>query len=173
MRQTMWPPTKQRLAQRTYEITAADKKRQEKIAKAWKAYNDELTPPLVPMDNEPDDNVMSNRCQPIVDAGIDFLFGKELEISVGENDPQDAQDYLNKVWGRKEVRIPLLQKWAMNGANAGQGFLRIVPDEDGTYRLVVTDPSTVFVQTAPQDCERVLLFCIQYSTMEKINGQPR
>jgi len=169
---TMTPPQTEQV-QPVYEITEADKKRQRKIADAWRAYNDELDKPLVPMDGEPDDNVMSNRCQPVVDAGIDFLFGKELEISIGENDPQEVQDFLNETWGRKEMRIPLLQKWAMNGANAGQGFLRIVPDEDGTFRLVVTDPSTVFVQTAPQDCERVLLFCIQYSTIEKINGIPR
>src|SRR5258708_2573094 len=173
MTQTMLPPQQTQLAQPTYEITAADKKRQQKIAEAWKAYNDELDKPLVPMDNEPDDNVMSNRCQPIVDAGIDFLFGLEMEISLGQGAPKEDQEFLNATWGTKEERIPLLQEWEMNGAIAGEGFLRIVPDDDGTFEIVNIDPSTVFVQTAPQDCTRVLLFCIQYSTMENINGTPR
>src|SRR5258708_938913 len=124
------------------------------------------------MDREPDDNVMSNRCQPIVDRGVDFLFGEEIEISVEEDGPQEAQDFLDSVWGRKEARIPLLQKHAMNGAIAGQAFIRIVPGPQKSYRLVAVDPSTVFVKTAPQDCETVLLYCIQYSTNEKQNGRP-
>src|SRR5581483_11919108 len=34
------------------------------------------------------------------------------------------------------------------------------------------DPATVFVKTAPQDCETVELFCIQYCTDEKLGGRP-
>src|SRR5260221_5983122 len=45
----------------------------------------------------------------------------------------------------------LLQELAMNGAMAGAAFLRIVPDEDGTYELVNIDPATVFMKTAPSD----------------------
>src|SRR5258708_4600706 len=170
--QTMLPPSPTQQMQPTYEISDADRARLERIASAWKAYEGNLEAPLKKMAGEPDDNVMSNRCQPIVDRGVDFLFGKEIEISVEENAPQEAQDILDKIWGRKEARIPLLQKLGMNGAVAGQAFLRIVPGKDGSFRLVVVDPSTVFVKTAPQDCETVLLYCIQYSTNEKQNGRP-
>jgi len=170
--QTMLPPSQTQQGQPQYEISDADRARLERIASAWKAYEGNLEAPLKKMAGEPDDNVMSNRCQPIVDRGVDFLFGKEIEISVEENAPQEAQDVLDKVWGRKEARIPLLQKLGMNGAVAGQAFLRIVPGKDGSFRLVVVDPSTVFVKTAPQDCETVLLYCIQYSTNEKQNGRP-
>jgi hypothetical protein len=172
MTQTMIAPVTQaqpEQAQPVYEITEQDKKRQQTIAEAWQAYNGELEKPLEKMPGEADDNVMSNRCAPIVERGIDFLFGKEIEISIEDAAPQEAQDLLDLVWGIKEERIPLLQEWAMNGGNAGQGFLRIVPDIDGTFEIVNIDPSTVFVQTAPQNCKRVLLFCIQYSAMEKIN----
>src|SRR5260221_14609280 len=65
----------------------------------------------------------------------------------------------------------LLQELAMNGAMAGAAFLRIVPDEDGTYELVNIDPATVFMKTAPQNCNRILLYCIQYSQNEKIEGR--
>lgn len=173
MTQTMTRPPRTIASQPIYDITEADLSRQKKIAEAWRAYNDELEKPLKRMPDEPDDNVMSNRIQPIVDAGVDFLFGKELEISLEDAAPKEAQDFLDTCWGEKETRIPLLQEWAMNGAVAGQAFLRIVPDEDGTFELVAVDPSTVCVQTAPQNCKRVLLYCIQYSTTEKINGQSK
>src|SRR5258708_26359725 len=172
MTQTMLPPSQTQQGQPQYELTDADRARLERIASAWKAYEGNLEAPLKKMDREPDDNVMSNRCQPIVDRGVDFLFGKEIEISVEEGAPQEAQDVLDKIWGRKEARIPLLQKLGMNGAAAGQAFLRIVPGNDGSFRLVVVDPSTCFVKTAPQDCETVLLYCIEYHTDEKQNGQP-
>jgi hypothetical protein len=156
-----------------YEITEADKARQKLIAAAWKAYNGELDPPLQKMPGQPDDNVLSNRCQAVVDRGVDFLFGKELEVSLEESAPDEAQKLLDTVWGRKETRIPLLQKLAMNGAIAGQAFLRIVPmPNDKTTRLIAVDPATVFVQTAPQDCETVLLYCIEYSTTQKIDNKP-
>lgn len=157
-------------AQPQYTITQDDKKRQKLIADAWKAYNGDLDPPLQKMPGQPDDNVLSNRMQQIVDRGVDFLFGKELEISLEDNAPASAQPFIDQTWGRKETRIPLLQKLEMNGAIAGQAFLRIVPEKNNTYRLIVVDPSTVFVQTAPQDCETVLLYCIEYCTTESING---
>jgi hypothetical protein len=124
------------------------------------------------MPDQTDDNVIANRCQIVVDRGVDFLFGDELEISCEEDAPPAAQELLDKVWGIKETRMPLLQKLAMNGAMAGQAFLRIKPEPNETYRLVVVDPATVFVKTAPQDCETVELFCIQYCTDEKRDGKP-
>ncbi len=156
-----------------YEITEQDKKRQKLIAAAWEGYDGELDPPLQKTPEGLDPNVMTNQCVGVVDRGVDFLFGLELEISVGKGAPAEAQKILNKIWGRKEKRIPLLQKLAMNGAMAGQAFLRIVPEPKGVLRLVVVDPSTVFVQTAPQDCETVLLYCIEYCTHQKVNGSPR
>lgn len=157
--------------QPAYEITEADKARVKAIEAAWKAYNGDLTKPLEKMPGQPDDNVMTNRCQAIVDRGVDFLFGKELEISCEDGAPQEAQDFLDKTWGRKETRIPLLQKLAMNGAISGQAFLRIMPEPNDTYRLIVVDPATVYVQTKPGDCETVQLYCIEYCTSQKINGK--
>lgn len=154
-------------AQPQYEITDEDRKRQQKIREAWQAYDGELDPPLKPMPGQPDDNVVGNYIEDKVDAGVSFLFGKELEIAVDEGAPQEAQDFLNSVWGEKETRIPLLQKLGMNGAISGEAFLRIVPNRDGSFRLVVVDPSTISVKTAPQDCETVLLSCIEYGSDEK------
>lgn len=177
MTQTLTRPPVQ-TQQPTYEITKEDRDRQQAIQLAWKAYNGELDPPLKKMEDSPDDNVLTNRCQAIVDRGVDFLFGKELEISVDKNSPATAQTIIDKNWGRKETRMPLLQKLGTNGALARNAFLRIMPSTSAitrstTYRLIAVDPAIVCVQTAPQDCDTVLLYCLQYSTTEKINGQPK
>src|SRR5947207_14376423 len=100
-------------AQPTYEITDEDKKRIQRISEAWQAYNGELEPPLKKMRDGTDPNVLTNRCQPIVDAGVNFLFGQALEISCEECAPQEAQDFLNETWGRKARRIPLLTALGM------------------------------------------------------------
>jgi hypothetical protein len=160
-------------AQPQYQITEADKKRVEAIHAARKAYDGDFDAPLKKMPDQFDDNVIANRCQIVVDRGVDFLFGDEIDISAEENAPPEAQALLDKCWGRKEARVPLLQKLAMNGAIAGQAFLRIVPEPDNdTYRLVVIDPATVYLKTAPQDCETVLLYCIQYCTHQIVNNTP-
>jgi hypothetical protein len=152
----------QEVAQPQYKISDADKERQQRIAASWQAYDGELDPPLIPMPGEPDDNVVGNYIEDKVDAGVQFLFGKEVEISLDESAPQEAQDFIDRIWGEKETRIPLLQGLAYNGAMAGQAFIRIVPTDDKSFRLVEVDPSTIFVQTAPQDCNTVELFCIEY-----------
>src|SRR5579859_1387181 len=172
MTQTMNRPTPVTQAQPTYEITQEDRARQKRIALAWQAYNGELPPPLTPMEDGTDDNVPNNPCETVVNRGVDFLFGKELDIAVEEGAPKEAQDFLNEIWGETEARIPLLQELAMNGAMAGTAFLRIVPDGEGSYELVTVDPATVFLKTAPQNCNKVLLYCIEYSEQEKVNGAP-
>jgi len=159
--------------QPTYVITDADKKRAELIHKAWQAYDGETEAPLQKMPGEPDDNVLSNRMRPIVDRGVDFLFGKEMGISVEENAPDNVQEFIDEIWGIREKRIPLLQKLAMSGAITGQAFIRIVPNASKQYNLVVIDPSTVYAQTETQDCEDVCLFCIQYQSEQGVPGSPK
>ena len=146
-----------------YTITKADKQQKLEIAAAWDAYKGNFKPALQVLENEPDPNVISNRCQPVVNRGVEFLFDQELEISVESDAPAGVQDLINKSWGIKETRLPLLQKLAMNGAIAGQGFLRIVPQSDGTFRLLVPDPATIYVETDTQDVETVTLYCTEYS----------
>lgn len=161
-----------------YVITDDDKKRLKAIQDAWKGYHGQLEKPLEPMPGEADDNVMVNVCLPIVEAGTDFLFGQELEISLGKTDPQAAKDFLDRVWGKKEARIPLLQKMHINGAIGRNAFLRIVPGRvkpgrDQDFRLVVLDPATVYLQTAPGDVDTIIRFCIQYACTEQVNGRPQ
>lgn len=167
MNTTQAPPQ----TQPQYEITNADRERIQKIQKAWQGYEGELDKPFSKMPDEPDMNVPGNEVLPAVDAVVNFVFGDEVEISVEQGAPAGAQELLDTVWGRKEQRIPLLQRWLMNGEASGRAFLRIVPGpdtgKDRTFELVEIDPTTIFVKTAPQNCQKVLLYCIEYSCEEK------
>lgn len=164
--------TNKPLAQPQYQISDEDVKKKQLIADAWKAYHGDLMPPLQKIAGQPDDNILDNRCQAIIDRGVDFLFGDTVDISPDSDAPEEVKQFLDTVWGKKEERTPMLQKLAMNGAVSGQAFLRIVPSsKPNQFRLVVVDPSTIYVKTAPQDCETPLLFCIEYSQTEKINGK--
>lgn len=169
MNTTQSPP--QTGLQPVYEITDADRKRIEKIQKAREAYEGELKKPFTPLPDEPDPNIPGNEVQPAVDSVSSFVFGDEVEISVDQGAPEGAQDFLNDTWGRKERRIPLLLRWLMNGDMAGCAFLRIVPSPEDppeqTFDLVEVDPTTIFVKCVPQNCQKVLLFCIEYSCQEK------
>lgn len=179
MTQTPYAPTQPPMTpdmppQPRYTITDEDKARQKRIQAAWKAYDGDFDKPLTPMEDQPDDNVLENQCAGIVDGGVAFLFGQELQITVEEDAPEEAQTFLDSVWGRKEKRVPLLQDAGYNGAMAGNPFVRIVPSKVGKqFRLVNVDPAIVSVQTAPQDCETVLLFHLEYCEKQKINGKPQ
>lgn len=169
---TQTPPPSDTPVQPLYTVTDEDKTRQKRIAEAWKAYNGEFDKQLEKMEDQPDDNVIENQCAGIVDGGVNFLFGQELGIHTEENAPQEAQDFLDSVWGRKERRVPLLQDLGYNGAIAGTGFLRIVPAKKGkTFRLITVDPAIVCVQTAPQDCETVMLYHLEYCEKQEVNGK--
>lgn len=155
-----------------YTWSDDDKRRQQAIADAWQAYDGLLPPQLQKTPEGIDPNVNTNRIRPIVNGVVNFLFGKPVGITCDEGAPQEAQDFLEQVWGKNEKRLPLLQDVATNGALASRAFLRIVPNKAGdTFRLVVVDPSLVAVQTAPQDCSTVLLYCIEYCSSESVNGK--
>jgi hypothetical protein len=169
---TQTPPPSDTSPQPAYTITDEDKARQKRIAEAWKAYDGEFEKPLTPMEDEPDDNVLENQCAGIVDGGVNFLFGLELDISVEEDAPKEAQEFLDSVWGRKERRVPLLQDLGYNGALAGTGFLRIVPSKQGKiFRLITVDPAIVCVQTAPQDRETATLYHLEYCEKQMVNDK--
>ncbi|HEX2615079.1 MAG TPA: phage portal protein [Nitrososphaera sp.] len=164
--------TPQETPQPLYTITEEDIDRQKQIAANWIAYDGNLPEPLQELPSGVNPNVMSNVIDPAVETLADFLFGKGVDITVEEGVSQEAQDTLDDTWGKNEKKIPLLEDLALNGEMAGRAFLRVVPDEDeGTIRLVVPDPATIFVQTARQDCETVLLYCQEYSVIEPYNGK--
>jgi hypothetical protein len=71
---------------------AEDITRAKDMADAWKAYRGQLPKPLKVKSGQADPNAMSNRCEPIVTAGVAFLIGDDLSFSIeaDENDTSIA-----------------------------------------------------------------------------------
>lgn len=145
----------------------ADDERREHMKQAWKAYRGKFQKPLKVKPNQPDDNVISNRCAPIVDKGVSFLFGQVLKIeATNETATPDTkkQTYLDGVWGGEDERMTLLSQLAINGGVCGQPFAKLVPVQGRMKypRVVVLDPMLLRMVTHPDDCSLVLAYIIEY-----------
>lgn len=157
----------QSLAQAPMPQADADRKRQ--MREAWKAYRGELQDPLKVKANQPNDNVKTNRCAPIVDKGVSFLFGQTLKIECGN--PEEKSDYqaamqtfVDGMWGDDDDKMTLLSKLGTNGGVCGQCFLKIIPPQGAMKypRMVALDPQLVRIVTPPDDCDLILAFIIEY-----------
>lgn len=150
--------TPQSLAQAP--IPQADMDRKHAMKEAWKAYRGDFPKPLKVRADQPDDNVISNRCAPIVDKGVSFLFGQVLKIECDEQE----QAVVDGLWGDDDDRMTLLSQMAINGGVCGQVFVKLIPAQgEMKYpRIVVMDPLLVRIVTAPDDCLLVLAYVIEY-----------
>lgn len=139
-------------------IPQADAERKRQMEEAWKAYRGDLPKPLKVEKDQPDDNVLSNRCGPIVDKGVSFLFGQNVPIEC------DEQDYLDGTWGDDDEKMTLLSQLAINGGVCGQPFVKLIPPQgDMQYpRIVVLDSQLVRIVTAPDDCSCHLAYVVEY-----------
>lgn len=149
-------PDTQTLAQAA--IPQADQERKREMQDAWKAYRGKLQDPLKVGKDQPNDNVKSNRCAPIVDKGVSFLFGQVLKIEAAD------QDFIDGLWGDDDDKMTKLSNMATNGGVCGQNFVKLIPAQGQMKfpRLVVMDPLVVRIVTPPDDCELVLAYVIEY-----------
>lgn len=168
------PDMTQTLAQAP--MTQQDADRKHRMKQAWQAYRGELQDPLKVKASQPNDNVKSNRCAPIVDKGVSFLFGQVLKIECGgDNDSYDAttepdsvlqkmQDFLDGFWGDDDEKMTLLSQMAINGGVSGQIFCKLIPAQGQMKypRLVVLDSQLVRIVTSPDDCSLILAYVIEY-----------
>jgi len=140
------------------------RKRQKLFALYWKYYRGEHKRQIVTTANKPDDNVVLNYSQEIVDQGIDFLFGEELtfELDSTSLDRTPDEQYLDSVWGDAETKMMFLQKLAQNGGVTGTAFVRLYdadPNVPGSLpRLVNLEPGSVDIITADDDAEQVVAY---------------
>ncbi len=138
--------------------TQSDNKRRQAMQEAWKAYRGELQDPLKVDKNQPNDNVKINRCSPIADKGVSFLFGQVLKIEC------DDQDELDTFWGDDDDKMTTLAKIAMNGAVCGQPFIKLIPSPEPKQppRMVTLNPELLRIITLPDDCELHIAYIIEY-----------
>jgi hypothetical protein len=145
----------------------ADLERQRAMRDAWKSYRGEFGDPLKVGRDQLNDNVISNRCAPVVDKGVSFLFGQPLKIEASDETPtgsSDIQDYIDGLWGDDDDKMSLLSKLAMNGGVCGQAFMKLIPPQGQMKypRLVTLDPQIVRIVTPPDDCDLIQAFIIEY-----------
>lgn len=155
-------------------LAAHGNSREQQIQRAWNAYLGKWSPALITKPGRVDDNVYVNFCRLIVDKGVAFLFGKEIEFSIdaGEDElglPVESRDekWLKEAWeyNRKGV---VLQKLAKNGAIAGHAFMKIVADPTLPYpRLIPLDSSKVCVETEEEDIDKVWQYTITWSVWDQ------
>jgi hypothetical protein len=145
----------------------ADLERQRAMKLAWKAYKGEFNRPLKVGKDGLDPNVIVNRCGPIVDKGVAFLFGQVVNIEATDEastNKSEIQDFIDGLWGDDDDKMTLLAKLAMNGGICGQIFLKLIPAQGKMKypRMVVMDPQIIRIVTPPDDCDLILAFIIEY-----------
>jgi hypothetical protein len=143
--------------------------RRDAMNAAWMAYHAQFKKPLKPESDAMDDNAITNRCAPIVNKGVSFLFGQDIRIEIRDEyqisnpdtPPSDEQNFLDAVW-RKNRQMTLLAKLAMQGAITGHAYLRIMPSQN-VPRLVVLDSQRVEMEHDPDDIDIVTKYCIYWT----------
>lgn len=172
-------------AAQTMLADAAQKEDQRirEIGQRWEAYLGQHRKTLKVRAGEPDDNVRINLTGVIVDAGVDFLFGDDLDFEQEreKGDEQGAEDgadtpaeqWLNQVWDASR-RMTALQKLGINGGYSGHAALKIQPREGAPNteppRLIVIDPATFSAQWSEDDIDFVESYRITWNVMR--DGKP-
>lgn len=172
-----------------YAPSADDKRRQQEMQRAWEAYNGIFHggtpqwPLLWKTGKEPNPNVLINRCGPAADTDVAWLMGETIGISLGDDAPAAAQEYVNQVWGvstedsSDDDKMALLQELATNGAICGTAYVKIVWDEESARssgqefpELVVLDSTMVRVKTAPHNAKVPICYIIEYQIPDPDSG---
>lgn len=151
-------------------ISQEDQQRKQQMSHAWRSYKGELQDPLKVAPNQPNDNVKSNRCEPIVNKGVSFLFGNVVKIEATDEaaiDPDASspiQDFIDSLWGDDDDRMTKLSKMAVNGGCFGQCFLKLIPASGAMKypRIVNLDPRLIRIVTDPEDVDLHLAYVIEY-----------
>ena len=125
-----------------------------------------------------DDAIVVNFIGLQVDRSVAMLFGKEPQFDLpGESDSAEQQ-YIDEVW-RANRKIHKLKQTAVYGAESGTCYVKILPDgavtKDGKLipRLVVLDPSTVTIDTVPEDIETVIRYTIAYTVEDPVTKKDK
>lgn len=148
-------------------MVGEEQERQKGYKRRWQYYNGDHPRPLKIKPGQPDDNVIVNLSRFIVDKGVAFLFGREIEFQIEEGTSTEDEQFLDDVWDANG-KMSLLQNVALNGGVCGHVYVKLVPDglttEDGrtVTRLVNLDPAIVRPFWSPDDLSDVLWYKVEY-----------
>lgn len=172
----------------------------QELRAAWLAYTGQFGPtdgPLSRQSGTPDLNVLSNRIKPIVNIGVDFLFGPTLALRVTDAEADEsagapgvttavgvsgvadqAQRLLDATLGDEDQRMTFFSKAGVNGGVYGHVFVKVVEPRRGNAsvanppRLILLNPEIVSVFCDPEDADLVTRYRIEYATNDPTTGVP-
>lgn len=160
------------------QFVAAERERQARIARAWQRYHGDWPRPLRSTKSDPqgEDNVTVNYARLIVDKGVGFLFGWDLDFEVDGQRESAAEAWLEACL-KANRKMTTFHKLGVNGAVGGHTFVKVLPADAGRYghpypRLVVWDPACVSLRWNPEDCEEILSYTYQWHGVHPQTAQP-
>jgi hypothetical protein len=145
-------------------------RRRAEMRRAYIAYAGHAPKALRAGSGETDDSVRLGWARLIVDKGVTWLFGKDLNFEMNFPGESDVEQWLNDAWPL-DSRMTTLQKLATNGGISGHVYAKIIA-ADPYPRVVVLDPMTVTPSFNPDDFSEVVRYKIQYPAIEPGTGKP-
>lgn len=146
--------------------TLNDSMRLYEMRTAWDAYNGRFSQPIHNRPRRNSDQVILNRCGPIIDKGVAFLVGKEVGFQLAEDADPKAQAWLDGFW-KANRKMTTLNNMGVNGGVTGHVFVKFL--ETSAYpRLVVLDTTMLSVEHAPDDIENVQAYNIHYTAKDSL-----
>lgn len=150
--------------------TAAQDARQQLLAKSLAYYDgDQPKSLLKTKPGGPDDNTAVNYAAVIVDKGVSFLFGAELDIEIGDENDEAGEANLEELWPEDLRHVDLIEL-ATNGAIFGHAWAKLVLD-NGRPSVSVLDPLNLSAEWDSRDYRRVMRYRNQYNTTDEA-GNP-
>lgn len=151
-------------------VDLVEHERQTLMAKALAYYDGDQPKDILKVERDkPDDNVSVNYAGTIVEKGVSFLFGDELDIEIGEESDESGEDYLDEVWPGDTRHCDLIDL-ATSGGIFGHAWLKIVL-ENGRPQISILDPLNMSAKRDPRQYKRVLYYRNQYNTVDD-QGRP-
>ncbi len=139
------------------QIAKEEQARLARYKQAWQYYHGQHEPSLAVKVNQANDNLVVNLYKYIIDKGVSFLFGKEIEFQLEEGADTDSEKYLADVWESND-KMAFLHDVALNGANCGHCFIEISPRDGDLPELINHDPALWRPQWDPNNIKRVLWY---------------
>lgn len=147
-----------------------------RIRDAWACYQGNYPKALKPTRSDPQgaDNIRINFAAPIVDKGVSFLLGKDLDFEVEGAKEGPSDTWLDAFWAQNK-QMSLLHLLAMNGGVTGDVFVRLMlPDarkQQQYPRVVNLDPATVTPVFDMDDYEDVVGWLVQWNAVDPSTGR--
>lgn len=141
----------------------SDDERRVRYKRNWSYYHGDHIKPLKVEIGQADDNVIINLARYIVDKGVAFLFGREVEFQLDEGATTPEEEALETIWQRNR-KATFLLKLAQLGAIYGHLFIQILPDyyERGVARLVPIEAEYMDVKWRGNDIESAYRYTITW-----------